>query len=154
MTHQHIEPISSLQTSCSKHHFRTFTTSTSSSEYTTWQFHFIQLIFLTGVPPTPRFARITRSSLRTPRISDYKPLNLHQIYSKIYTINPHQLSRQTKTELQNTHISPSKILITIKSQINKTRHPSNYQKDKKEYTPQILEITAAKPRNTKTFHLM
>lgn len=152
MTHQYIEPISSLQTSCSKHHFRTFTTSTSNSKYTTWQFHFIQLILLTGDPATPRFARITRTSLRTTHISDYKPMNLHQIYSKICTINPHQLSSQTKTELQHTNTPPSKTCITIKPQRNKTHHTSNYQQDKKEYTPQILEITAVQPRNKKTFH--
>lgn len=90
--------------------------------------------------------------MRTPHISDYKPMNLHQIYSKICTINPHQLSRQTKTELQNMHISPSKIRTTIKLQINKTRHPSNYQKDKKEHIAQTLETTTAKPRKRKTYH--
>jgi len=79
-------------------------------------------------------------------------MNLHQIYSKICTINPHQLSRQTKTELQNMHISPSKIRTTIKLQINKTRHPSNYQKDKKEHIAQTLETTTAKPRKRKTSH--
>jgi len=79
-------------------------------------------------------------------------MNLHLIYSKICTINPHQLSRLTNTELQHTHISPSKTRITIKNERNKIHQPPNYQEDKKEYASQPLESPAVKPRKRKTFH--